>query len=63
MDAHNVLNDLMSCRRPDGSGGKGQFNNGGYCNPKVDDLAAKVLVEVDTAKARRHDPRGLQDPA
>jgi peptide/nickel transport system substrate-binding protein len=50
MDAHNVLNDLMSCRKPDGSGGKGQFNNGGYCNPKVDDLAARVLVEVDTAK-------------
>jgi peptide/nickel transport system substrate-binding protein len=50
MDAHNVLNDLMMCRTADGSGGKGQFNNGGYCNPKVDDLATKVLVEVDTAK-------------
>jgi peptide/nickel transport system substrate-binding protein len=50
MDAHNVLNDLLSCRTADGSGGKGQFNNGGYCNPKVDDLSAKVLVEVDTAK-------------
>lgn len=50
MDAHNVLNDLMSCRKPDGSGGKGQFNNGGYCNAKVDDLAAKVLIEADVAK-------------
>jgi peptide/nickel transport system substrate-binding protein len=50
MDAHNVLNDLMSCRTADGSGGKGQFNNGGYCNPKVDELSAKVLVEADTAK-------------
>jgi peptide/nickel transport system substrate-binding protein len=50
MDAHNVLNDLMMCRTADGTGGKGQFNNGGYCNPKVDDLATKVLVEVDTAK-------------
>jgi peptide/nickel transport system substrate-binding protein len=50
MDAHNVLNDLMMCRTADGSGGKGQFNNGGYCNPKVDDLATKVLVEADTAK-------------
>ncbi len=50
MDAHNVLNDLMMCRTADGSGGKGQFNNGGYCNPKVDELAQKVLVEADTAK-------------
>jgi len=50
MDAHNVLNDLMMCRTPDGSGGRGQFNNGGYCNPKVDELALKVLVEIDTAK-------------
>jgi peptide/nickel transport system substrate-binding protein len=50
MDAHNVLNDLMMCRTPDGSGGKGQFNNGGYCNPKVDALATSVLTEVDTAK-------------
>jgi peptide/nickel transport system substrate-binding protein len=50
MDAHNVLNDLMSCRTADGSGGKGQFNNGGYCNPKVDALAASVLTEADTAK-------------
>ena len=50
MDAHNVLNDLMSCRKADGSGGKGQFNNGGYCNAKVDDLANKVLVEADIPK-------------
>ncbi len=49
-DAHNVLNDLMHCRKPDGSGGRGQFNNGGYCNPKVDDLTARVLVESDPAK-------------
>ncbi len=50
MDPHNVLNDLMSCRKSDGSGGKGQFNNGGYCNPKVDDLASRVLVEADVPK-------------
>ncbi|MGL4243740.1 MAG: ABC transporter substrate-binding protein [Beijerinckiaceae bacterium] len=50
MDAHNVLNDLMSCRTADGSGGKGQFNNGGYCSKKVDEIAQKVLVESDTAK-------------
>ncbi len=50
MDAHNVLNDLMSCRNADGTGGKGQFNNGGYCNQKVDQLAASVLTESDTTK-------------
>jgi peptide/nickel transport system substrate-binding protein len=50
MDAHNVLNDLMGCRPADGSGGRGQFNNGGYCNPKVDEIAGKVLVEADPAK-------------
>jgi peptide/nickel transport system substrate-binding protein len=49
-DAHNVLNDLMHCRTADGSGGRGQFNNGGYCNAKVDDLTARVLVESDPAK-------------
>jgi len=50
MDAHNVLNDLMMCRTADGSGGRGQFNNGGYCNPKVDEISGKVLTEVDPAK-------------
>jgi peptide/nickel transport system substrate-binding protein len=49
-DSHNVLNDLLHCRKADGSGGRGQFNNGGYCNAKVDDLTAKVLVEADTTK-------------
>ncbi len=41
----------MMCRTADGSGGKGQFNNGGYCNPKVDELAVKVLSETDTPNA------------
>jgi peptide/nickel transport system substrate-binding protein len=49
-DSHNVLNDLMHCRNAEGTGGRGQFNNGGYCNPKVDALTASVLVEADPAK-------------
>ncbi len=29
---------------------RGQANLGGYCNKKVDEIAAKVLVEPDTTK-------------
>jgi peptide/nickel transport system substrate-binding protein len=49
-DAHNVLNDLMHTRTADGSGGRGQFNNGGFSNARVDALTAQVLVEADAAK-------------
>ncbi len=49
-DAHNVLIDLMHTRKPDGSGGRGQFNNGGYSNARVDELTNLVLVEGDPAK-------------
>ena len=49
-DAHNVLIDLMHTRKPDGSGGRGQFNNGGYSNARVDALTDLVLVEGDIAK-------------
>ncbi len=49
-DAHNVLIDLMHTRRPDGSGGRGQFNNGGFSNARVDQLTDLVLVETDMAK-------------
>ena len=50
LDSHNVLNDLMHTRNATGSGGRGQFNNGGYSNARVDALAAQVLVEADTAR-------------
>jgi peptide/nickel transport system substrate-binding protein len=49
-DAHNVLIDLMHTRTADGSGGRGQFNNGGYSNARIDALTSQVLVEIDTAK-------------
>ncbi|MEA2933550.1 MAG: peptide/nickel transport system substrate-binding protein, partial [Variibacter sp.] len=32
------------------SGKGGPFNFGGYCNPKVTELANQVLVESDTKK-------------
>jgi peptide/nickel transport system substrate-binding protein len=47
-DSHNVLLNLLGCR--DDSGKGGPFNFGGYCNPKVDDLAKQILVEADTGK-------------
>jgi peptide/nickel transport system substrate-binding protein len=48
-DGHNVLNDIQGCRdNPQSS--RGESNLGGYCNPKHDELAAKVLTENDKAK-------------
>jgi len=47
-DSYNVLLNLVGCRDDGGKGGP--FNLGGYCNPKVDELAALVLVETDPAK-------------
>lgn len=48
LDSHNVLRNIIGCRDADGKGAA--FNYGGYCNPKIDELAAKVLVENDTDK-------------
>jgi peptide/nickel transport system substrate-binding protein len=47
-DSWNVFANITGCR--DDSGKGGPFNFGGYCNPKLDALAAKILVETDTAK-------------
>ncbi len=47
-DAHNTLLNLAACR--DAKTAAGQFNLGGYCNKKVDDLTAKIGVETDQAK-------------
>jgi len=48
-DAHNALNALIRC--PDDQGA-GQFNQGAYCNPKVDELTLKIQSEND--KTRRN---------
>ena len=47
-DSWNVLVSLATCRDAKGAGGP--FNLGGYCNKKVDELAAKIVVETDTTK-------------
>ena len=46
-DAHNVLNALLRCVDDKGAG---QFNLGAYCNPKLDELTAKIQSETDKAK-------------
>ena len=46
-DSYNVLLNLHGCRDDEGTGGP--FNLGGYCNPKVDELTAKILSENDPA--------------
>jgi peptide/nickel transport system substrate-binding protein len=45
-DAHNVLYNLIASRDPP----QGDVNYGGYANPKVDALTARIAVETDPAK-------------
>ncbi len=45
IDAHNVLNALVGTR--DDATGRGQWNVGGYSNPAVDALLAKIQSETD----------------
>ncbi len=47
LDSHNVLYNLLNCMD---DSGKGKFNIARYCNPKVDELTKKVLVETDKGK-------------
>lgn len=47
-DSWNVLANLVGCRDDNGVGGT--FNDGGYCNPKVDELNKQILVETDIKK-------------
>jgi len=43
-----VLSNTVRCRDAEGRGGT--FNFGGYCNPQIDALMDRILVEPDTAK-------------
>jgi peptide/nickel transport system substrate-binding protein len=47
-DSWNVLANMYRCRDEKGVGGN--MNLGGYCNPKVEELTNKILVESDKAK-------------
>lgn len=46
-DSWNVIHNIHGC--PSDTG-RGKFNLGGYCNPKVDALGEKILSETDQAK-------------
>jgi len=46
-DAHNVYYTLLSTRDPSG---RGQGNNGGYSNPKVDELTEQMAHELNHDK-------------
>ena len=46
LDSWNVLANIVICR--DAAGKGGTFNFGGYCNPRIDELARKILIEQDT---------------
>ena len=48
LDGWNVLANIIGCRDADGKGANN--NQGGYCNPRIDPLAAKILVETDVSK-------------
>ncbi len=47
-DSWNVIANIEGCRDEAGKGGA--FNLGGYCNPKVDELAKQILSENDPTK-------------
>ena len=59
-DSHNVLYDILGCR-DDPKSSRGEANLGGYCNKKMDELADKVLVELDTAKRDQLIEAGLRN--
>jgi len=48
IDAENALSSLIICQNKEAKAG--MFNIGNYCNPKVDELAAKIGSETDQAK-------------
>ena len=47
-DSHNPISSLMACRG--GEDKLGAFNLGGYCNPRINELAAMIQSETDQTK-------------
>ncbi|MFD0934479.1 ABC transporter substrate-binding protein [Methylobacterium trifolii] len=48
-DSHNILFEIAGCRKGDKSG-RGGWNLGNYCNPKIDEIADRVESETDPKK-------------
>ncbi len=57
-DAHNSLFNLLGTR----NGTRGVFNDGGWSNPKFDDLLDKIAVETDAAKRQARSSRPPRSP-
>nr|MDJ0875758.1 ABC transporter substrate-binding protein [Desulfobacterales bacterium] len=47
-DSANFFEYLYMC--PDKETGRGQYNSGNYCNPKVDEMTLKSNTETDMAQ-------------
>ena len=51
-DSHNPISALMACRG--GADKLGAFNLGGYCNPRINELAALIQSETNqTLKVKK----------
>jgi peptide/nickel transport system substrate-binding protein len=50
LDSHNILYEIVGCRKPGDKSGRGGWNLAGYCDPKIDAVADKVEAEIDPAK-------------
>ncbi len=48
LDSHNILYEMVGCR--DLKTGRGDWNLGGSCDPKIDALADKIEGETDKTK-------------
>ena len=49
-DSHNILFEIAGCRKPGDKSGRGGWNLGGYCTPKIDTIADQVEAETDKTK-------------
>ena len=50
-DSHNPISSLMACRG--GPDKLGAFNLGGYCNPRINELAASIQSETNQEKRQK----------
>jgi peptide/nickel transport system substrate-binding protein len=50
LDSHNILYEIVGCRKPGDKSGRGSWNLAGYCDPKIDAIADKVESETDKTK-------------
>ncbi|WP_375463284.1 ABC transporter substrate-binding protein [uncultured Methylobacterium sp.] len=59
LDSHNILYEIVGCRT-DPKSGRGGWNLGGYCNPKIDAIADQVEGETDQDKRNAAIKQGFE---